>query len=220
MNSIKAVIFDLDDTLLDRRQTMEKLAHRLAKEYAAYLEEGRHVLERIVHLDWHGAVEQRHVFAAYIDQLPWKQRPEDQHLLEFCQQQYAQCAVLTHQAKETLQYVHQRYRTALLTNGQADLQHQKLAQLGIRDELDKVLTAEEAGTAKPDVRIFYQAAEQLQVDPADCMYVGDHAISGIGGAIQVGMQTVWIRQHLGPHDAKHVQPTHTIDTIAELGKLL
>lgn len=50
-----------------------------------------------------------------------------------------------------------------------------------------------AGMAKPDPRIYHLAMKQLEVQPEDCLYVGDGASQELPGARQVGMDPVLIR---------------------------
>jgi putative hydrolase of the HAD superfamily len=71
------------------------------------------------------------------------------------------------------------------------------------------------GVAKPDVRIFHAAAEQLNL-PADAvLHLGDDATADAWGALQAGMQTAWINTH--GHDWPHdlAQPL-TVRHLAEL----
>jgi putative hydrolase of the HAD superfamily len=46
--------------------------------------------------------------------------------------------------------------------------------------------------AKPDVRIFHAAAAQLNLDPEAVLHVGDDAMADAFGALNAGMQAVWV----------------------------
>jgi putative hydrolase of the HAD superfamily len=50
------------------------------------------------------------------------------------------------------------------------------------------------GHMKPEPEIFLLAAELLQVEPADCLYVGDGANDELAGAERVGMRSVLIHR--------------------------
>ncbi len=43
---------------------------------------------------------------------------------------------------------------------------------------------------KPDPEIYLRTARQLEVDPADCLFVGDGANDELAGAARVGMTPV------------------------------
>jgi putative hydrolase of the HAD superfamily len=60
------------------------------------------------------------------------------------------------------------------------------------------------GIKKPDPRIYLQAAEQLGVQPGDCLYVGDGSSQELSGAARVGMHPVLIRAMAGTQDAHRI----------------
>ncbi|TLM98615.1 MAG: HAD family hydrolase [Actinobacteria bacterium] len=72
-----------------------------------------------------------------------------------------------------------------------------LAGLELSPLLDVVVSSAEVGLRKPDPRIFELAAEAMDVDPADCVHVGDHHYADIVGATAVGMTPVLIDRHGG-----------------------
>jgi len=57
------------------------------------------------------------------------------------------------------------------------------------------------GLRKPDPRIYQLAVEQLDVNPEQCLYIGDGGSQELSGARQVGMYPVLIR-----HDADSSEP--------------
>ncbi|OGO38268.1 MAG: hypothetical protein A2147_10960 [Chloroflexi bacterium RBG_16_57_8] len=60
------------------------------------------------------------------------------------------------------------------------------------------------GLKKPDPRIFVQAAEQLDVKPQECLYVGDGSSQELSGAAAVGMHPVMIRAPGEASDAHRI----------------
>jgi putative hydrolase of the HAD superfamily len=59
----------------------------------------------------------------------------------------------------------------------------------------------EVGIKKPDPRIYQLLCERLEVEPKECLYVGDGDSSELEGALEVGMDPVLIRvQSEGDHD--------------------
>lgn len=51
----------------------------------------------------------------------------------------------------------------------------------------------EAGIKKPEPRIFHMAVERLEVQPEDCLYIGDGGSGELTGALKTGMTPVLIR---------------------------
>jgi HAD superfamily hydrolase (TIGR01509 family) len=61
---------------------------------------------------------------------------------------------------------------------------------GLAEHLDVMVLSQELGVRKPEPAIFLAALEQLGVDPADAMFVGDGLLVDVQGAADVGMTTV------------------------------
>ena len=103
-----------------------------------------------------------------------------------------------------------RYPLVGLSNGNADVFRTPAGPY-----FKACVSARVFGVAKPDVRIFHAAAEQLNL-PADAvLHLGDDATADAWGALQAGMQTAWINTH--GHDWPHdlAQPL-TVRHLAEL----
>ena len=109
----------------------------------------------------------------------------------------------------------QRYPLISLSNGNAQLD-----QVGLQPYFKAALSATGFGIAKPDVRIFHEAARLAGVQPHEVLHVGDDAALDVLGAMDAGMQTVWLNRQdkLWPHD--HVSPTLEIVSLTELTALL
>jgi HAD superfamily hydrolase (TIGR01549 family) len=60
----------------------------------------------------------------------------------------------------------------------------------LTDYFDLTLAAGEINTWKPDPRIFTYAANSLQIEPGDALYVGDNYYADFVGARQAGMVAV------------------------------
>ncbi|KAI1018502.1 hypothetical protein LB503_005588 [Fusarium chuoi] len=75
------------------------------------------------------------------------------------------------------------YRTAIITNGPTEIQVEKAKAIGVFDLVDCIITSQDAGHPKPDVRIFQYALEKLEVEPDDAYMVGDSVKADIKGAL-------------------------------------
>ncbi|MEY8875679.1 MAG: HAD family hydrolase [Leptothrix sp. (in: b-proteobacteria)] len=82
-----------------------------------------------------------------------------------------------------------RYRLLALSNGNADL-----AATGLTRWFVGSVSAQRAGVAKPDARIFAHACAELGCSADEIMHVGDDLALDIHGARQAGMHTAWIRR--------------------------
>jgi beta-phosphoglucomutase len=66
-----------------------------------------------------------------------------------------------------------------------------LDNLGIRKYFDVIVSADNVQTSKPDPETYLKCAEQLGVDPKDCLVFED-APKGVESAINAGMESVVI----------------------------
>ncbi|AEH35689.1 HAD family hydrolase [Halopiger xanaduensis] len=90
------------------------------------------------------------------------------------------------------------YRVGLLTNGPVRAQRDKLETLGWEDAFDAALVTGELEAGKPDPRAFEAIAAELDVDPADAVYVGDDVDADVTGATNAGMTPVQVLLEDGP----------------------
>ena len=85
---------------------------------------------------------------------------------------------------------------------------------GLADLIDARVYTSEIDWIKPHPDPFTRVCGLLDVDPSDCLFVGDRPIDDIEGAAGVGMTTVWIRNAHAPGDGTAAD--HVIDDLAEL----
>lgn len=82
-------------------------------------------------------------------------------------------------------------RIALLTDLTAQIQHRKIERLGIGPFVDVLVTSEEAGREKPDPNMFALVLEKLGLDAAQAVMVGDDQKKDMEGARMAGMRGIW-----------------------------
>lgn len=84
------------------------------------------------------------------------------------------------------------HRHAVLSNSSLLVQDRKLRVLGVRDRFEAVLCAAELGVSKPEADAFLAACEALRLPPHEVAYVGDHPEIDGRGAADAGLLSVWI----------------------------
>ena len=108
-------------------------------------------------------------------------------------------------------------RLGLLSNGQAGNQRRKIERFGLGAFLDHIQIEEEFGVGKPDERAFRHALEALSVGPTEAWMVGDNLEHDIGGAQRVGIYGVWVdARGEGPPEGSSVHPDRVIGAFSEL----
>jgi putative hydrolase of the HAD superfamily len=96
---------------------------------------------------------------------------------------------------------------AVLTNLTTRIQLRKVAELGIDDDLDVLVTSEETGREKPASDVFTLALARLDCRPGEVLMVGDNPETDVEGANAVGIETALF--NAAPDGlADHRQPDH------------
>lgn len=104
------------------------------------------------------------------------------------------------------------------TNMTADNQFEKLIRLGMIDLVDFLVTSEEITAEKPDRKLFDLCAEKAGCESAECAFVGDNLRADALGAIDAGMKGVWLRLPGKPEQP--VPGGASISSLRELPELL
>jgi len=101
----------------------------------------------------------------------------------------------------------------VITNGDAAEQRRKLATVGLADRFDAVVISGEVGAAKPDAAIFAHACGLLGARPDEALHVGDRLDLDARAAAAAGLTGVWLdRRGLAAGD----EPVAVVSTLAEL----
>jgi putative hydrolase of the HAD superfamily len=85
-------------------------------------------------------------------------------------------------------------RLGVITNGEGGQQRAKIAALGLDPVFEVVISSGDVGYAKPDHRIFEVAAARLGLPPDRCLFVGDRRDSDALGAMAAGMSALWLNR--------------------------
>ena len=113
-----------------------------------------------------------------------------------------------------------KYQLGVVSNGFTDVQYRKLEYMGLRDLFACIVLSEEFGIRKPDLRIFHQAASLLHMQPQDCLYVGDSYANDVIGAKNAGMYACWLNPAAQKIPDEKIKPDFVIAKFEELPGLL
>jgi len=89
-------------------------------------------------------------------------------------------------------------RLGVITNGDGEQQRAKVVALGLGGRFEAVIVSGDAGFAKPDARIFRLAAAAVGVPLGRCLFVGDNRAGDAVGAQAAGMVGVWLNRRAEP----------------------
>lgn len=108
-----------------------------------------------------------------------------------------------------------RYRLIAVTNGNANLQ-----KIGIRHLFHDVVTAVDAGAAKPAEPIFMEAVRRAGVDRDSILHVGDHPENDVHGARSAGIKSAWMNRNGSEWPSHLQQPEIVLSSMSDLHDLL
>lgn len=148
-------------------------------------------------------------------------RIEEVHLGDYFEQQYVERSprqtALMPGALDTLNYLHEKYTLAIITNGFTSVQLVKLKSSGLEKYFKEIVTSEMAGANKPEAKIFVTALKKTNTRREEAIMIGDHPEADIAGARNVGLDQVWYNPNGMKSDVK---PTHEIRHLSSLISIL
>ncbi|WP_026695834.1 HAD family hydrolase [Peribacillus kribbensis] len=213
----KAVIFDLDETLLDRSRSLRAFItgqYRRFKMHFKDMEEQVYAC-RFIELDQRGYTGKDVVYKQLLKEYPmtaisWRELLDDYntHFFEHC--------IPFPGLKETLNVLKKEgYALGIITNGRTGFQNRNIEALGIQDLMDVIVISEKEEVKKPDSAIFQRALALLQISSENVLFVGDHPKNDMEGASRAGLHTVW-KDDGYYEDFSH---PYTITDLSELPRL-
>jgi putative hydrolase of the HAD superfamily len=116
-------------------------------------------------------------------------------------------------AKELLEYLSDKYKLHIISNGFYDAQRLKLQSSEIDVYFDRVITSDKVGAAKPDKRIFEEAVKSINARKRESVFVGDNLENDFLGAMKSGIDQIWYN-----HDKviTEYKPTYEISSLNEI----
>jgi putative hydrolase of the HAD superfamily len=205
---IRAVFFDLDNTLVDRQAAFERYLAELGRRFPAL------DAERMRALDEHGLAP-RHTFCEAVVQCFPCLGMSASELWDDFAEGLARAVEPRPHITELLSRVGRRYRLAAVSNGSGRRQREKLARAGLAELLPDCFISGEIGARKPDPRLFHFALDSTGLRPDEVLFVGDDPVRDIAGAHGVGLHTCWI-SHGRPYPANAPRPGMSVARVEEL----
>jgi putative hydrolase of the HAD superfamily len=121
-------------------------------------------------------------------------------------------------AIETVRWLRDRgCRLALLTNGDGRAQRSKIDRFGLAPMFDHILIEGELGYGKPDRRVYEAALAKLEVAPGDVWMAGDNLEWDVIAPQRLGIFGIWIdTQGRGLPESSAVCPGRIVRSLAEI----
>ena len=239
MHRIKAVIFDLDDTLHAERGYAFSGFAAVAAAFEQTLGDPTDTAR------WMRAMfdteDRPRLFNALLRR---RSLPEDEDLIGRMVRTYrghTPTIVLHADADAALTRLGTSYRLGILTEGRTQTQWLKLKALSLPDRVEKIIVTGDLGSGyeKPDPRSFELMEQELKLLGRDCAYIADNEAKDFIAPNALGWTTIKITRAEGlyrdsvycdsiyPDRRRHDHPApntgaphHVIDTLDALDELL
>ncbi|KAJ7342301.1 hypothetical protein JRQ81_010047 [Phrynocephalus forsythii] len=235
LEGVKAIFFDLDNTLVDTAAA----GRRAVEEVIRVLQSVHHYDEREAHMVCNKV--QVKLLSECYD--PGKMPITDlriQHWEEAIQEVKGgtsnrdlatECyflwkttrlkyLTLTAETQKILGELRKRFKLLLLTNGVTEIQREKIDTCACQSYFDAIVVGGEQKEEKPASSIFHHSCELLGVQPEECVMVGDSLDTDIQGGLNAGLKaTVWVNKTtVAPKDISPV-PHYVIPSVLDLPRL-
>ncbi len=181
---LRAVLFDLDNTLVDRNRAFRECVEAQFPNPTIRAE--------LCQLDAGGRGERHALFHAWMKYTatPMNQELFGSLLAERIQPNPGLRGELTALSKIV--------KVGIISNGSGETQRRKLRAAGLLDAFtpDRIWISGEVGWAKPDSRLFLLAVQALGETPQHCLYVGDCEENDWSGARNAGLRACLVERSL------------------------
>lgn len=195
----EALLFDVDDTLLDFAAAEERALSRMLPAFGLDLPGAAACYRACNDACWRalerGEMGQEELrYRRFRDFLRAMDSPLDPVTVgDYYMNALSRESILLPGALETLQILAPRAPIAAVTNGIAFIQHGRIDGSPIAPFLSALVISEELGVAKPDPGIVHEALKQLGgIAPDRALLVGDSLTSDIACARNAGADACWV----------------------------
>ncbi len=220
---IKAIAFDLDNTLIDFWQMKEKSCDAAAR---AMVKQGlktnrRRAVREIFRTYDAKGYEYQEVFTDLIKKYNKKL---DLRILgagvAAYQKVKSEMLFPYPDVKPVLKKLKRKYKLAIATDSPKLQPFTRLAALGILSYFDTIVTFDDTHKHKPDPAPFRFLLKKLKLKPEQVIFVGDSPRRDLPGARAVGMVAVFAKYGLIPREREAPKADYTINRFKDLLKVV
>jgi putative hydrolase of the HAD superfamily len=220
---IKAVIFDVDNTLTDFMK-MKRAAVDSAVE--SMIDAGLKVrkqamVEKIFDTYWKEGVEDQKIFdkvlKAEFGGIDYKLLAAG--IVGYRRSKAGTMALYPHVHMTLLELMRLGVKRAALSDAPKLEVWLRIVGLGLHHYFDHVVTSADLGVHKPAPEPFHKALEVLGTKPGETIMVGDWAERDVVGAKNLGIRTAWAK-YGDTHETKDSGAEFVLTDISELGDII
>ena len=225
MPALRAIIFDLDDTLYPEREYVYSGFQAVAAWANAHLGIPQdEALKELWHLFCEG--KRGNIFDQWLSSRAIKPEPWIPQMVKAYREHQPRIKPYP-EALDLLSRLRKSYKLGLLTDGHGFVQKIKLEALGLASYFDAVVFSDDLGKQswKPSTTPFKVILEQLGTAGFESVYIADNPLKDFLGARLVGMWTIRIRHSEGLYSqlippSSEYAPHEEISSLNEIPEVL
>lgn len=171
------MLFDLDDTLLDRDKAVDNLfllvLEKCYKDVSDTVK--NNMLQKFKEYDKreYGISDKSIVLESLFDEFAPKYRLPHNYIQDFWNENFPTCFSIDQNTIHFLNHIKSHFKIGIITNGSTHRQKAKIINTNLNNYFDTIIISEEVGLSKPDKRIFELALNKLNMQPEDVLFIGD-----------------------------------------------
>lgn len=230
----KGILFDLDDTIIAFDAVSDGVWRRVCAEFAgrcgvADADRLYGAVTQVARWYWSNAerhrigrlnldATRRQIVRLALDKLGLDNPPAADQIADAYSVQREEAIVFLPGAEETLRRLVDRgVSLALMTNGEAGKQRNKIRRFRLERFFGTILIEGEMGFGKPERAVYLRALEALALGPSDVWAVGDNLEWDVSGPQALGIFAIWNDfRGKGLPPSAGVVPDRIIRSISEL----
>lgn len=220
---IEAVIFDIDNTLLDFMK-MKRAAVDAAVD--AMIDAGLKIpkdemIEKIFQVYWQEGIEDQNIF----DKVLLKEFGEIDYkilaagIVGYRKAKEANMTLYPHVRMTLTELLKMGIRLGVVSDAPRLPVWLRIVSLGLHHYFEKIVTFDDTGKRKPAPEPFLKIMDLMNLKPENTMMIGDWAERDIKGAKNLGMVTAWAK-YGNQFDTKNSGADWELDDIYELVSII
>ncbi|MED0948743.1 HAD-IA family hydrolase [Bacillus mobilis] len=215
----KVMLFDLDDTLLDRDKAVDNLFLLVLEKCYEDVSDTvkNNMLQKFKEYDKreYGISDKTIVIESLFDEFAPKYRLPRKYIQDFWNEHFPKCFSIDQNTIHFLNHIKKHFKVGIITNGSTQRQKAKIINTNLNNYFDTIIISEEVGLSKPDKRIFELALSKLNTQPENTLFVGGDLEKDIAGCQNANIKGIWFNPQIIKNTTE-IQPyaeIHTLDSL-------
>lgn len=196
--NVKAVLVDIDDTLLDFDRSSYKAMKNCIQRLNVPFDDNMFAVFKRINKGLWKKVENGEISSRQLFDTRWGIIFDELSITadgikferDFTDELFW-IAELVDDAEDVLSYLKSKYVVAAASNAQYAQQINRLKISGLYPYFDYLFMSEDLGVSKPSTQFFDKCVEKLNVDKGNVVMIGDSLFADIGGAKNSGISAIW-----------------------------